>query len=136
MRKQTLILSLFYLIAVALTFCFYQNSNALRELRRHKWQLQQEIRLIEARTADLRHQIDALKNDPYYIEKAAREELGWAHATERSCQSAQLPAMSGQAPDQRQDGSAQRRSGGQHAPGPRPSTKRTAAAVKSSPRHR
>ena len=88
MKGQTLMLLLFYCVAAALTVCFYRNCAALSEMRRQRRQLEHEIRLLEARSASLRQQIEALTNDPYYIERAAREELGWKAPDERRGESA------------------------------------------------
>lgn len=83
MKGHTLMLVLFYCVAAALTVCFYRNCAALSELRRQRRQLEREIRLLETRSAALRQHIKALTRDPYYIERAAREELGWRAPEER-----------------------------------------------------
>ena len=43
----------------------------------HLHRIERQNRQIEADNADLRHRIQALRVDPRFLEKAAREELGW-----------------------------------------------------------
>ncbi len=67
-------LSLFYL-AISFTF---GRSGLVRymELKDKKSHLVQEIKEIEARNNRLRSDAKLLKEDPFYIEKFAREDLG------------------------------------------------------------
>ncbi len=73
-------LSLLYLV---ITFVF-GNSGFIRylELREKKGQLVQEINTIEARNNRLRSDSKQLKENPFYVEKHAREELGMARPDE------------------------------------------------------
>jgi cell division protein FtsB len=52
------------------------------ELRKTKSRLSSEIKAVEHENKTLRDQITALKEDPYYIEKHAREEFGMARPDE------------------------------------------------------
>ncbi len=51
-------------------------------LRETRTALQSEVREMEKENGRLSTQIKALKNDPYYIEKQAREEFGLARPDE------------------------------------------------------
>jgi cell division protein FtsB len=75
-----MLLSLLYL-AVTLTF---GSSGLIRyiELKDKKVQLGREIKGIEARNAHLRSDAKLLKEDPFYIEKHAREDFGMAKPDE------------------------------------------------------
>jgi cell division protein FtsB len=66
------------LVVVAAGLAVYGGTGAVRV-----WQMQREIEAVErdlatlrARTAELARQVDRLRNDPLFIEKLAREELG------------------------------------------------------------
>jgi len=89
MRTQLLLVIVFYLVAAALTVNFFHNAAALRELRSQQVALQEDIAALEKVGSQLQEQVKSLKEDPYYIERAAREELGWT----RSGDSAFPPAL-------------------------------------------
>ena len=73
-------LSLLYL-AVAFTF---GNSGFIRylELKDNKTHLVREVKEIEVRNDRLRSEAKLLKDDPFYVEKYAREDLGMAKPDE------------------------------------------------------
>lgn len=52
------------------------------ELRQNKQRLDTEISRIDKENKALNEQVNALKKDPYYIEKYAREEYGLAKPDE------------------------------------------------------
>lgn len=83
MKKQLLLVALFYLTAAVLTLHFFRNTSDIRSLRRHKADLLGEISVLKGRVAGLQRQVEALEKDPFYIERVAREELGWTRAGER-----------------------------------------------------
>jgi cell division protein FtsB len=75
-----MLLTLLYLV-VTITF---GSSGLIRylELRDKKVQLVQEIKEIEARNTRLKADTKLLKNDPFYVEKHAREDFGMAKPDE------------------------------------------------------
>ena len=76
-REGILIAILIALGAVAFREKRAQNARRLEAVLERKRGLATAIRDMKARCVALRAQIDALQNDPYYIERVAREELGW-----------------------------------------------------------
>lgn len=73
-------LSLLYLM---IAFVF-GNSGFIRylELKEKKGRLVQDIREIEARNSRLKSDAKLLKENPFYVEKYAREDLGMAKPDE------------------------------------------------------
>ncbi len=53
-----------------------------RELGQKKSQLAREIKEIETRNARLKSEVKLLKEDPFYLEKHAREDFGMARPDE------------------------------------------------------
>lgn len=53
-----------------------------RELREKKSQIAREIKELEARNARLKSEVKLLKEDPFYLEKHAREDFGMAKPDE------------------------------------------------------
>jgi cell division protein FtsB len=85
-RKRRLIfltivfLSLLYLV---IRFTFGDTGFLkYRDLRSKKSQLSGEIQEIESRNARLRSELKLLKEDPFYLEKYAREDFGMAKPDE------------------------------------------------------
>lgn len=76
-REGILIAILIALGAVAFREKRAQNARRLEAVLERKRRLATAIRDIHARCVALRAQMDAFQNDPYYIERVAREELGW-----------------------------------------------------------
>ncbi len=76
-RKIKVILFLFVFAFLVYRFCagpygFFQIHSLLKE----KQNLGHESRLLKAETVDLEIEKNRLKDDPFYIEKQARERLG------------------------------------------------------------
>ncbi|HAM53489.1 MAG TPA: hypothetical protein DCP92_23390 [Nitrospiraceae bacterium] len=78
---STIILLSFLYLGVTLIF---GNTGFLRylELREKKVQIQREIKDIEAKKAQLKADVKLLKENPFYIEKYAREDFGMAKPDE------------------------------------------------------
>lgn len=49
----------------------------LRRILRMKRRLQEEVCSLRQRQRALKNEAEALRNDPYYVERMAREQLGW-----------------------------------------------------------
>jgi cell division protein FtsB len=66
------------IILILLGLALFGDKGVLRALQagRQKAKLEDRVRELEAANADLRKQIDALRNDPRTIENLARKELG------------------------------------------------------------
>lgn len=67
-------------IVVALFIPLFQKSQRLREER---YDLERQIKTIEAENKRLEEEAAALSRDPKAIERVARERLGWARPEER-----------------------------------------------------
>ncbi|MBN2655097.1 MAG: septum formation initiator family protein [Nitrospirae bacterium] len=52
------------------------------QLKNNKAKLETEIKTIKSENEAMKHQVTSLKQDPYYIEKYAREEYGLAKPDE------------------------------------------------------
>lgn len=77
----TLVLLTFFYLAISFSF---GSTGLLKylELREKKNRLALEIQAIEARNARLRSELKLLKENPFYIEKYAREDFGMARPDE------------------------------------------------------
>lgn len=87
MKKNTSIPNLFvyflvFSLGVFLIIAFRPNFAKLYELRTHLSKLKQKLLLEEKRNYFLKKDFNGLSNDPDYIEKIAREKLGWCRPTE------------------------------------------------------
>ena len=71
-------ITLTVLVVIAVIAMFVPQIRQYNELHRKEAVLQDEIRLEEEIVAHLKKQQDRLKSDPRFIEKLAREELGYA----------------------------------------------------------
>jgi cell division protein FtsB len=71
-------IALAVLVVVATIAMFVPQFKQYSELRRKEAALQDEIRLEEEIVKHLKDQQERLKSDPRFIEKLAREELGYA----------------------------------------------------------
>lgn len=84
-KKRLIVFTLMFLslLYLAITFTF-GNSGFVRylELKEKKSQLVRDIKEIETRNGRLRSDAKRLKDNPFYIEKHAREELGMAKPDE------------------------------------------------------
>jgi cell division protein FtsB len=63
-------------LAVGLAVFGVKESVRAWQMRRDMHVAEREVEALRAKQADLTHTIDRLRNDPLYIEKLAREEMG------------------------------------------------------------
>jgi len=75
-------ITLSILVVVAVIAMFVPQFKQYNELRRKESALQDEIQLEEEIVKHLKDQQERLKSDPRFIEKLAREELGYAKPDE------------------------------------------------------
>lgn len=66
------------LVCIGLVWLFYPKFRRMNDLSHRKDQLEQEIREQEELLRHLRTKQERLMSDPRFVEKIAREELGWA----------------------------------------------------------
>ena len=71
-------ITLSVLVVVAVVAMFVPQIRQYNELHRKESALQDEIRLEEEIVKHLKDQQERLKSDPRFVEKLAREELGYA----------------------------------------------------------
>lgn len=87
MRKQLDIkrlLSYFFagVLGIFIIITFRPNFAKLQELKTHLSHLKQKLILEEKKNYFLKKESNGLSNDAEYIEKVAREKLGWCRPTE------------------------------------------------------
>jgi len=87
MKKQSftrniLIYPAAFILGLVLLVAFSPNFKKLQDLRAHHARLKQKLLLEEKRNYLLKKEFNGLSNDPGYIEKVAREKLGWCHPRE------------------------------------------------------
>ena len=72
------------LVVLALALAVYAGSQMLRvrHMRAEIRAAEREIVTLRARTAELARTVERLHNDPAYVEKLAREELGYVRPDE------------------------------------------------------
>ena len=72
------------LAVLTLSLAVYGGNQVLRvtHLRREVDAVERDIVTLRARAEDLARTVDRLRNDPAYIEKLAREELGYVRPDE------------------------------------------------------
>lgn len=82
MRVRLLGVAALAVLTVALAV--YGGNQVLRvtQLRRELEAMERDIVTLRARASELAHTVDRLRNDPAYIEKLAREELGYVRPDE------------------------------------------------------
>ncbi len=84
-KRRLIVFTLMFLslLYLAITFMF-GNSGFLRylELKEKRGHLGQEVKAIEAGNSRLRSDVKQLKENPFYVEKHAREDLGMARPDE------------------------------------------------------
>ncbi len=73
MRKYIIIASIIIICGALLS---YQPYSELRRFRKEILRLEKEIAMLRETNESLRSEIKALKEDPFYIEKTARDHLG------------------------------------------------------------
>lgn len=81
LRKPAEIL-LICVIGIFIALAFKPNFAKLYELRAHQSILKKKLLLEEKRNYSLQKEYNGLSNDPEYIERVAREKLGWCRPTE------------------------------------------------------
>jgi len=84
MTREIVIASLFLLLAGAV--CFYWILPAWRDYRqtqRDVLELRKQLARQQAEIRRLNREIAALKNDPYAVERVAREKFGWCRDGEK-----------------------------------------------------
>ncbi len=74
MKRIAIIVSIIIIICGALLS--YQPYSELRRFRKEISELEREIAILRETNKNLRSEIKALREDPFYIEKIARDELG------------------------------------------------------------
>lgn len=86
LRKRRLVLGTVLLLSflyLAVIFTFGDTGLLrYRDLREKQTRLTEEITAIETRNSHLKSDIKLLKEDPFYIEKHAREDFGMARPDE------------------------------------------------------
>jgi cell division protein FtsB len=63
-------------LAVGLAVFGVKESVRAWQMRRDMRAVEREVQALRARQAELTHTVDRLRNDPLYVEKLAREEMG------------------------------------------------------------
>lgn len=79
-RASWVILAILALIALG--YAVYPRVLSYRELERREAQLAEELRIEEDMLRALKERQDRLQNDPGFVEKIAREEIGLARPGE------------------------------------------------------
>lgn len=69
-------------LGILIIIAFRPNFMTLYEMKTHYYHLKQKLILEEKRNYFLKKEFNGLSNDPSYIEKVAREKLGWCRPTE------------------------------------------------------
>ena len=69
-------------MGIGLTIAFKPNYIKLHELQTHYSHLKQKLFLEEKRSQQLKRELNGLTNNPDWIEKVAREKLGWCSLKE------------------------------------------------------
>lgn len=67
-------------VVVTLFIPLFRESQGLRE---RKYDLEQQIKLLEAENKRLQEEATALSRDPKAVERVAREKMGWAKPNEK-----------------------------------------------------
>ena len=74
--------ALVLLTGILITVVFVPNFSKLYELEKHYSAVSDKLILEEKRNLYLKEEFDGLSNNPDYIEKVAREKLGWCRSSE------------------------------------------------------
>jgi cell division protein FtsB len=69
------------IVVLTLGLAVYGGNQVLRvsHMRRDMETMERDILVLRARAEELSRAVERLRNDPAYIEKLAREELGYVH---------------------------------------------------------
>ena len=81
-RPRTFGLAAVVLVVLALTVYGTRAVLRVSEMRREMDAMERDLVTLRARTEDLTRTVDRLRNDPAYIEKLAREDLGYVREGE------------------------------------------------------
>lgn len=83
-RDYVILTVLLLCLLYALGAAFFGDTGLLRyaDLKKNKAQIEQELAGIKSENEKLKTDIDAFKNDSFYIEKNARENFGMANKDE------------------------------------------------------
>ena len=81
-RPRTFGLAAVVLVVVALTAYGTRAVLKVSEMRREMETMERDLVTLRARTEELTRTVDRLRNDPAYIEKLAREDLGYVREGE------------------------------------------------------
>lgn len=87
MKKHSFIPNLIIYILISgfgifLVIVFCPNFAKIYQLQAHHSRMKQKLFLEEKRNYFLKKEFNGLSNDPNYIERIAREKLGWCRPTE------------------------------------------------------
>ena len=86
------------LLVLAIARVFMPKIRQARELQRHEQQLVQEIEIDKELVQLLKTKSEKLKNDPRFLERVAREELGLAKPGETVFKFIDEPATNAKSP--------------------------------------
>ena len=81
-RPRTFGLAAVVLVVLALTVYGTRAILRVSEMRREMDAMERDLVTLRSRTEDLTRTVDRLRNDPAYIEKLAREDLGYVREGE------------------------------------------------------
>lgn len=74
--------SIIFGLGILIVTAFKPNFAVLYDMKTHYSFLKQKLVLEEKRNYFLKKELNGLSNDPNYIEKVAREKLGWCRPSE------------------------------------------------------
>lgn len=84
-KRRFVFCTIMFLILIYIGMSFTMGDSGLLkylELKDRKARLEEEIKEIESKNARLKSELRLLKEDPFYIEKHAREDFGMARPDE------------------------------------------------------
>lgn len=81
-RPRTFGVAAIVIVVVALSAYGTQAVFRVSEMRREMDAMERDLVTLRARTEELTQTVDRLRNDPAYIEKLAREDLGYVREGE------------------------------------------------------
>ena len=80
--KQSLWILLLLVFTAFLGYLFWPNYSKLGQLDQQNQELERKITLLEQQNIELRKNINALRTDPVYLERIARDELSMSQEDE------------------------------------------------------
>ena len=89
-------LGTFAMVALALGLAVFGVKESVRawQMRRDMHAVERDVQTLRAKQAELTRTVDRLRNDPLYIEKLAREEMGMVREGETVLKFPSQPAPS------------------------------------------